>query len=70
MVDFLLKHNVIDAVFTAIPKIAFYLGGVTLIVVYKLNLGLWFSGPILLIIVPFIILVFAKPTFSARKVFL
>ena len=28
MVDFLLKHNVIDAVFTAIPKIAFYLGGV------------------------------------------
>ena len=69
MVDFLLKHNVIDAVFTAIPKIAFYLGGVTLIVVYKLNLGLWFSGPILLIIVPFIILVFAKPTFSALKSF-
>ena len=69
MVDFLLKHNVIDAVLTAVPKIAFYLGAVFLIVVYKLNLGAWFSGPILLMIVPFIFLAFAKPTFSALKSF-
>ena len=69
MVDFLLKHNVIDAVLTAMPKIAFYLGGVTLIVVYKLNLGVWFSGPILLIIVPFIILGFCQTYFFCSEKF-
>ena len=59
MVNFLLKHNVTDAVFTAVPKIAFYLGAVYLIVVYKLNIGLWFSGPILLIDCTICVLVFA-----------
>src|SRR5208283_1120698 len=63
MVNFLLKHNVTDAVLTSVPKIAFYLGAVCLIAVYKLNLGLWFSGPILLVIVPFLVLVFGKPIF-------
>ena len=63
MVNFLLKHNVSDAVLTAVPKIALYVGAVYLIAVYKLNLGLWFSGPILLIIVPFLVLVFGKPIF-------
>jgi V/A-type H+-transporting ATPase subunit I len=63
MVNFLLKHNVIDAVLTTAPKIAFYVGAVYLIAVYQLNLGLWFSGPILLIIAPFLFLVFAKPIF-------
>jgi len=69
MVNFLLKHNVADAVFTAVPKIAFYLGAVYLIVVYKLNIGLWLSGPILLLIVPFIVLVCAKPIFMTTAKF-
>ena len=69
MVNFLIKHNVTDAVFTAVPKIAFYLGAVYLIVVYKLNLGLWFSGPILLIIVPFVFLVCGKPVFMTLEKF-
>ena len=60
MVNYLLKHNVIDAVFTAAPKIAFYLGAVLLLVIYKLNLGVWFSGPILMMIVPFVFLAFAE----------
>jgi len=68
MVDYLLKHNVVDAIFTSIPKMAFYLGAVSLIVIYKLNIGLWFSGPILLVIIPFVVLVLGKPIFmSAGK---
>jgi len=67
MVNFLIKHNVIDAVFTSIPKLAFYLGAVYLIVVYKLNIGVWFSGPLLLIIVPFVILVCGKPIFISLE---
>jgi V/A-type H+-transporting ATPase subunit I len=63
MVNFLLKRNVIDAVLTSLPKIAFYIGAVCLIAVYQLNLGAWFNGPILLILTPFIVLVFGKPVF-------
>jgi V/A-type H+-transporting ATPase subunit I len=69
IVNFLLKHNVVDAVLTSVPKIAFYIGGVSLITVYKLNLGLWFSGPILLIIVPFLVLAFGKPIFLTLENF-
>ncbi len=69
MVNFLLKHNVIDAVLTSVPKIALYVGGVSLIAVYKLNLGLWFPGPILLVIVPFLVLAFGKPTFLTLRTF-
>ena len=69
MANFLIKHNVIDAVLTSIPKIAFYVGGVYVVIVYKLNIGAWFSGPVLLIILPFIILVIAKPTFMAASHF-
>lgn len=65
MVNFILKHDMVDAILTSIPKMAFYLGGVTLLLVYKLNLGLWLSGPVLLLIVPFILIVFAKPAFLA-----
>ena len=65
MVNYLLKRNVLDAVLTSIPKMAFYLGAVYLIVVYQLNFALWFSGPILLLIVPFLVLVSAKPAYLA-----
>ena len=61
MVNFLLKRNVIDAVLTSLPKIAFYIGAVYLIAAYQLNLGAWFNGPILLILAPFVVLVFGKP---------
>ena len=65
MANFALKHDYVDAVFWSIPKIVFYLCSVYLIVVYKLNLAVWFSGPVLLIIIPFILMVLAKPTFIA-----
>lgn len=67
MIDFVLKHDMVDAVLTAIPKMAFYIGGVYLVLVYKLNFGAWFSGPVLLLIVPFIFVAFAKPAFMAVK---
>jgi len=65
MVNFLLKRNVIDAVLTSVPKIAFYAGAVYLVAVYQLDFGAWFRGPILLALVPFAFLVFAKPVFFA-----
>jgi V/A-type H+-transporting ATPase subunit I len=63
----LIKRNVVDAALMTAPKMAFYLGAVYLITVYKLNIGSWFSGPILLILVPFFFMVFAKPGFVAMS---
>jgi V/A-type H+-transporting ATPase subunit I len=63
MGDFVVKRQFTDAVLTSIPKIAFYLGAVYLIVVYKLDLAAWFSGPLLLIVVPLIILIIGKPAY-------
>ena len=65
MVNFLLKRNIIDAVLTSVPKIVFYIGAVYLIAVYRLNFGAWFNGPILLVLAPFAVLVFGKPTVLA-----
>jgi V/A-type H+-transporting ATPase subunit I len=65
MVNFLLKRNIVDAVLTSVPKIAFYTGSVYLIAVYQLNFAAWFSGPILFALVPFFVLVFGKPALSA-----
>jgi V/A-type H+-transporting ATPase subunit I len=67
MANFLIKRNVVDATLVTAPKMAFYLGAVYLITVYKLNIGAWFSGPLLLILVPFFFMVFAKPTFVAMS---
>jgi V/A-type H+-transporting ATPase subunit I len=64
MVDFLLRRNIVDAVLTSVPKIAFYAGSVYLIAMYQLNFAAWFNGPILLALVPFVILVFGKPAWA------
>jgi V/A-type H+-transporting ATPase subunit I len=69
MVNFLFRRNIADAVLTSVPKMGFYIGAVILIAVYGLNFSAWFSGPILLIIVPFVVLVFAKPIFSVLQRF-
>ena len=65
MANFILKHDIVDAVLTSIPKMAFYIGGVVLIVVWNLNIAEWLSGPVLLLIVPFILMAFAKPAYTA-----
>ena len=67
MVNFLLKRNVVDAVLTSVPKIAFYVGAVYMVAVYQLNFAAWFSGPILLALVPFAVLVFGKARFSCGR---
>jgi V/A-type H+-transporting ATPase subunit I len=64
-VNYLLKHNVADAILTSVPKIAFYVGGVFLVASYQLNFGAWFSGPILLPVIPFIIMIIGKPIYLA-----
>jgi V/A-type H+-transporting ATPase subunit I len=69
MVNFLFRRNYADAVLTSLPKMAFYAGAVILVAIYQLNFVAWFSGPILLVIVPFGVLVFAKPTFGALQSF-
>ncbi len=63
MTNFALKHQYIDSILTSAPKIAFYLGGVYLIAAYQLNFGAWLSGPILLPLIPFIVLVTGKPLY-------
>jgi V/A-type H+/Na+-transporting ATPase subunit I len=69
MVNYLLKKKFVDAVFTSIPKMAFYLGAVYVLTIYKLNIAAWFPGPILLIIVPFVLMVVAKPSYVAATNF-
>jgi len=63
MVNYLLKHNVVDAILTSVPKIAFFVGGVYLVAAYQLNFGAWLSGPILAPLIPFVIMVAAKPLY-------
>jgi len=69
MINFFFTRNFADVVLTSVPKMVFYAGAVYLIAVYQLNFTAWFSGPILLVIAPFVFLVFAKPTFSALQRF-
>ena len=64
MVNYLLKHNVADALLTAAPKIAFFAGGVYLIAAYQLDFAAWLSGPILVPVIPFIIMVAGKPMYT------
>jgi V/A-type H+-transporting ATPase subunit I len=54
-----------DAVFTSIPKMAFFVGGIYVIYNYQLDFNAWLSGPILAAIIPFIILVVGKPAYLA-----
>jgi V/A-type H+-transporting ATPase subunit I len=63
-VNFGLKKNFAEIAFTSVPKIAFYTGSVYLISVYQLDFGAWLSGPVLFALVPFLFLVFARPTFN------
>jgi V/A-type H+-transporting ATPase subunit I len=64
MVNYLLKHDVADALLTALPKIAFFVGGVYLIAAYQLDFAAWLSGPILVPLIPFIIMVAGKPVYT------
>jgi V/A-type H+-transporting ATPase subunit I len=58
--DYLLTHNVADALLTSLPKISFYLGAVYLVASYQLNFGAWLNGPILFALIPFLALIFGK----------
>ena len=64
LVNFLLKHNKADAFLTALPKFAFFVGGIWLVYTYQLNFGAWLSGPILAPVIPFIIMVAGKPIYK------
>ena len=65
MADFVLAHKASDAIFLSLPKIAFYAGSVFVISVYKLNITAWFPGPVMIIVIPFILMVVAKPAYVA-----
>jgi vacuolar-type H+-ATPase subunit I/STV1 len=67
MANFALKHQYVDALLTAAPKISFYIGGVWLIATYQLNFGAWLSGAILVPIIPFIVMVAGKPIYLMIK---
>ncbi len=61
LVDHALRKEAIDVLFTSLPKIAFYTGSVYMVAAYGLNFDAWFSGPVLLTIVPFLFLILGKP---------
>ncbi|MCW4023459.1 MAG: V-type ATP synthase subunit I [Candidatus Bathyarchaeota archaeon] len=61
MANYLFKHKIVDALLDSVPKIAFYIGSVYLIATCQLDFGKWFQGPVLAVIIPFIILVIGKP---------
>jgi V/A-type H+-transporting ATPase subunit I len=61
MANYLFKHKIADALLDSVPKIAFYIGAVYLIATCQLDFGKWFEGPILAVIIPFIVLVLGKP---------
>lgn len=63
----MLKGDTTDALTTSLPKIAFYIGSIYLILVYQFDFGLWFKGPILFPIIPFIFLVLGKPLIMKIK---
>jgi V/A-type H+-transporting ATPase subunit I len=63
MANFALKRHYADALLTSVPKIAFYVGGVYLIVAYQLNFAAWLSGPILWPVLAFVVLVAGKPLY-------
>jgi V/A-type H+-transporting ATPase subunit I len=64
-INFAIQHRIADALLTSLPKLLFYVGGIYIIAAYQLNFGAWLSGPILAVIIPFIILVVGKPTYLA-----
>jgi len=63
MIDFALSHKIMDVLLTSVPKIAFYAAGVYLIATYQLDFAAWLSGPVLLVLVPFLVLVFGRTLF-------
>ncbi len=65
MANFVLERKPSDAVLVSLPKLAFYFGGVYVVVTYGLNIGAWFPGPVMLLVVPFIFMVIAKPAYLA-----
>jgi V/A-type H+-transporting ATPase subunit I len=67
MLNFIIKGDKVDAILTSIPKMAFYVGGVVLLIVWKLNIAEWLKGPVLLLVVPFLLMVLAKPAYTGIK---
>jgi V/A-type H+-transporting ATPase subunit I len=65
MGNYIVNHNIVDALLTAIPKMAFFAGGIYIIYNYQLDFSAWFSGPILAAIIPIVILIFGKPAYLA-----
>lgn len=61
-----------DVFLTAIPKICIVVGGVYMVFTYKFQLADWFSGPLYILIVPAVVLVFGKMLvhlFSFSKIY-
>jgi V/A-type H+-transporting ATPase subunit I len=63
--NYIVNRKIADAAFTAIPKMAFFIGGIYVIYNYQLDFAAWLSGPILAAIIPFVILVVGKPAYLA-----
>jgi V/A-type H+-transporting ATPase subunit I len=63
LANYVVKRDYVEALLTAVPQMAFYLGGIYLIVNYQLDFAAWLAGPILVPVIPFAIMVAGKPIF-------
>jgi V/A-type H+-transporting ATPase subunit I len=63
LANYVATRNYADAFLTAVPQIAFYLGGVYLIATCQLEFGKWLAGPILAPVIPFAVMVAGKPLY-------
>jgi len=54
------KNEKADSFLVAIPKIFIFCGGVYMVFTYKFNLQDWFQGPLYILIIPIVVLVFGK----------
>jgi V/A-type H+-transporting ATPase subunit I len=56
-----LQKKIVDALLVSLPKLAFYAGSIYLVIVYRLDFGAWFRGPILFALIPFVFMILGKP---------
>jgi len=59
-INFVLQKRKIDAALIALPKIMIVCGGVYMVFEYGFQIEAWFQGPIFILIIPALILIFGK----------
>jgi V/A-type H+-transporting ATPase subunit I len=59
-INYYLEKRKADSFLVAVPKIFFVVGGVYMVLNYGINFNNWFHGPLFILIIPALVLVFGK----------